>query len=117
MTWLDVVNRNNLFRIFWMMVEIEKTCVTFLSLFDKFISCPTRERMQLPWLFQRLITGVTTDGFVVKGNGCGEGWQTGEMAAQVDFNVTRAEVADVAVTIRYQIRFTADGSQFRETTR
>ncbi|MEW8339431.1 MAG: hypothetical protein AB2708_06245, partial [Candidatus Thiodiazotropha taylori] len=76
MTWLDVVNRNNLFRIFWMMVEIEKTCVTFLSLFDKFISCPTRERVQLSWLFQRLITGVTTDGFVVKEKGCGEGWQT-----------------------------------------
>ncbi|MEW8321185.1 MAG: hypothetical protein AB2606_00950 [Candidatus Thiodiazotropha taylori] len=71
----------------------------------------------MSWLFQRLITGVTTDGFVVKEKGCGEGWQTREKAAQVDFNVTRAEVADVAVTIRYQIRFTADGSQFRETTR
>ncbi|MCG8109190.1 MAG: hypothetical protein N0E55_07955 [Candidatus Thiodiazotropha taylori] len=53
----------------------------------------------------------------MKEKGCGEGWQTREMAAQVDFNVTRAEVTDVAVTIRYQIRFTADGSQFRETTR
>ncbi|MCG7976119.1 MAG: hypothetical protein JAZ16_13770 [Candidatus Thiodiazotropha taylori] len=71
---MDVVNRNNLFRIFWMMVEIEKTCVTFLSLFDKFISCPTREGMQLSWHFHTVITGINNDGFVVKGNGCGEVW-------------------------------------------
>ncbi|MEW8254116.1 MAG: hypothetical protein AB2747_07170 [Candidatus Thiodiazotropha taylori] len=42
--------------------------------------------------------------------------QTGEMVAQEDFNANRAQVADVAVTIRYRIRFTADGSQLRETT-
>ncbi|MCW4245091.1 MAG: hypothetical protein N0E37_11695, partial [Candidatus Thiodiazotropha taylori] len=43
--------------------------------------------------------------------GCGEGWQTREMAAQVDFNVTRAEVTDVAATIRYRSRYTANGRQ------
>ncbi|RLW54803.1 MAG: hypothetical protein B6D76_06045 [gamma proteobacterium symbiont of Stewartia floridana] len=37
--------------------------------------------------------------------------QTGEMATQEDFNLTRPGVTDLAVTIRYLIRFTADGRQ------